>query len=64
MKLNLTFRGFEDAFGDMPAEAISKGNKRQKTKKADPNTERAQQILAAGADAIFLDDGQPEKSGR
>ena len=62
-------RGFEDAFANASKEMMETGGRKRrlsmKAKSAgDPSTQRAEQLLAAGASAMNLEEAAPEKSGR
>ena len=64
-----TCRGFEDAFASATEEIVETGGRKRrlsmKAKSAgDPSSQRAEQILAAGASAVNLEEAAPEKSGR
>ena len=67
--LPLTVRGFEDAFANAASEAMGAGGRRRrasmKTKAGgDPASLRAEQLLAAGPDAMALEEAAGEKAGR
>lgn len=62
-------RGFEDAFANASEEVVDTGGRKRrlslKAKSAgDPSAQRAEQLLAAGASAMNLEEAAPEKSGR
>lgn len=63
-------RGFEDAFANAAEEMVmdTGGRKRRLSLKAksagDPSFQRAEQLLAAGASAMNMEEPAPEKSGR
>ena len=65
----LTVRGFEDAFANAASEATGAGGRRRRASMkakagGDPASLRAEQLLAAGADAMALEEAAGEKAGR